>query len=253
MVNDIRIGHKPILSVSAIIATPDLSEAGRYSIVKIRQMSVGDRIKQARKEKDWTQKELGEAMGLSQPTIAELEAGKLKSWPMHAAKFVRVLGKPRSYFEPALTEHIGNTPDVPAVDPVRDYVPVEILPTYAGMGGGGTGEGASEVALLPRSLVIEELRAHPSDLLVINVRGNSMEPLFEHGDQLVIDKRDVNPIQPGPFALLYDDGYVVKNVERVPRTGRYRIFSSNSSYSPDEVEAEEVRILGRPVWYARRL
>lgn len=103
------------------------------------------------------------------------------------------------------------------------------------------------------NLVVDELRAKPTDLLVINVRGDSMEPLFRHGDQLVVDKRDQNPIQPGPFALLYDDGYVVKNVERVPRSRRYRLFSSNQTYTPDEVEADDVIILGRPVWFARRL
>lgn len=136
---------------------------------------------------------------------------------------------------------------------VMDYVSVEVLPTYAGMGGGGSGEGDTVTALLPRSLVLEELRAKPSDLLVINVRGDSMEPLFHHGDQLVIDKRDKNPVQPGPFALWFDDGYVVKNVERVRKTGRYRIFSSNPTYSPDEADPEDVTIMGRPVWYARRL
>lgn len=216
-------------------------------------MHVGDRIKAARKERGWTQAELGDAVGLKQPTVAEIEAGKLKSWPQHAAKFMRALGKPRSYFEPDIEEHIDNSPELPPSDPMRDYVRVEILPTYAGMGGGGTDEGDVEMALLPRSLVVEELRASPSDVLVINVRGDSMEPLFQHGDQLVIDKRDTNPIQPGPFALWFDDGYVVKNVERLRKTGRLRIFSSNSAYSPDEAAPDEVKIMGRPVWFARRL
>ena len=134
-----------------------------------------------------------------------------------------------------------------------DYMAVEVLPTYAGMGGGGTGEGDRATALLPRRLVEDELHAKPNELLVINVRGDSMEPLFCHGDQLVIDKRDTNPTQPGPFALWFDDGYVVKNVERIRKSGRLRIFSSNSAYSPDEADPGEVTIMGRPVWFARRL
>lgn len=136
----------------------------------------------------------------------------------------------------------------------RDYLPVEILPSYAGMGGGGTGEGDPETGLVPRRLIEDELRAKPSDFLLIDVRGDSMEPDFQHGDQILIDKRDTNPIQPGSFALWDGDGYVVKLVERVAqKTGFYRIFSSNGRYSAYEVDAEEIRIMGRPVWFARRL
>ena len=137
--------------------------------------------------------------------------------------------------------------------PVQQYVEVEVLPTFAGMGGGGTGEGDSLVAMLSRRLIQDELRGRAGDFLMIDVRGNSMEPDFCHGDQILIDKRDTNPVQPGPFALLYDDGYVVKNVER--RAGRYRIFSSNKDFSEEEVDPSDdrLRILGRPVWFGRRV
>jgi len=134
---------------------------------------------------------------------------------------------------------------------VRSYVEVEVLPTYAGMGGGGTGDDDRTVALLPRDLVEDDLRAKPGDLLVINLRGNSMEPIFFHGDQVVIDKRDKNPTQPGPFALWDGDGFVVKNVEK--RAKRLRVFSSNPIYSDAEYDPEEIEIMGRPVWFARRV
>ena len=221
------------------------------------RMGVGDRIKQARKDKGWTQRELGDAIGLAQPTIAEMEAGKLKNWPQHAPKIIRALERPRSYFEPD-EPHIGNMPDLPEVDPSIAYVSVEVLPTFAGMGGGGTGEGEAATALISRSLVENELRAKPSDLLLIDVRGDSMfDPAtgrgFMHGDQLLIDRRDTNPRQPGAFALWYDDGYVVKNVEMLRKSGKLRIFSNNPAYSPDEADPDEVTIMGRPVWFARRL
>lgn len=136
----------------------------------------------------------------------------------------------------------------------RSYLPVPVLPSYAGMGGGGTGEGDLETALLPRSLIEDELRAKPSDLLLIDVRGDSMAPDFLHGDQILIDRRDRDPRQPGPFALFDGDGYVVKLVERVPgKRGWYRVFSANARYSEYEIEEGEQTIMGRPVWFARRL
>lgn len=144
----------------------------------------------------------------------------------------------------------GETGEVPT-SRVRSYVEIEVLPTFAGMGGGGTGDDDRAVALLPRDLVEDDLRAKPADLLVINVRGNSMEPIFLHGDQIVIDKRDKSPSQPGPFALWDGDGYVLKNVER--RAKRLRVFSSNSAYSDADYDPDEVEIMGRPVWFARRM
>lgn len=137
-------------------------------------------------------------------------------------------------------------------DLLGDYVQVEVLPTYAGMGGGGTGDGDRKMALLPRSLVEDELGAKPSDLIVVPVRGDSMVPDFYQGDQVLADKRDRNPAQAGPFALWDGDAYVLKNVERIPRSGRLRVFSTNSRYREHEFDPNEVTIVGRPVWFARR-
>ena len=136
----------------------------------------------------------------------------------------------------------------------RDYLAVDVLPSFAGMGGGGTGEGDLATALISRSLIEDELRARPSDLLLIDVRGDSMEPDFKHGDQILIDRRDRDPRQPGPFALFDGDGYVIKLVERVHgKRGFYRVFSANSRYNEYEIEEDEHTIMGRPVWFARRL
>lgn len=134
------------------------------------------------------------------------------------------------------------------------YVQVLVLPSYAGAGGGGTGEGDRVLAKLPRRLIEDELRGRAADFELIDVRGDSMEPDFQHGDQILIDKRDRDPRQPGPFVVWDEDGYVVKLVERVPqKRGWYRIFSANPRYSAYEIEETESTIMGRPVWFARRL
>lgn len=136
----------------------------------------------------------------------------------------------------------------------RSYLSVDVLPSFAGMGGGGTGEGDLETALLPRALIEDDLRAKPKDLLLIDVRGDSMEPDFKNGDQILIDRRDRDPRQPGSFALFDGDGYVVKLVERVPgKRGYYRVFSANPRYTEYEIEESDNTIMGRTVWFARRL
>lgn len=196
---------------------------------------------------DITQTEFAEMIGLTQDKVSKSLGGK-RQWKAAEVALIEAAF--------AKVEKNGGLvrPDLPNVEGGRDYLAVEVLPSYAGMGGGGTGDGDREQALVPRALVEDELRAKPTDLLLIEARGDSMMPDFMHGDQILIDKRDKNPVQPGAFALWDGDGYVVKLVERVPRErGRYRIFSANERFSAYEVEEDEITIMGRPVWFGRRL
>lgn len=197
---------------------------------------------------DLKQRDLAAALDLSENKLSKVRAGERR---MTAGEVDRA----REWLDEA--ERRGGfteQADLPVPPADRDYLPVEVLPSFAGMGGGGTGEGDLESALLPRRLIEDELHARPADLLMLEARGQSMEPDFLHGDQILIDKRDKNPVQPGAFALWDGDGFVVKLVERVPRQlGRYRIFSANDRYSAYEVEADEITIMGRPVWFGRRL
>ena len=215
-------------------------------------------VKREREKRNWSTNDLadraraiaaeeGDQIKLAQQLISAFEQpGRAKrppSWLRYVA---------RAFEEDA--EGTVRLPDKVEVGGMLEFVGVDALPSYAGMGGGGSGEGDLEMVPLPRRLIVDQLRGQPSDFLLLDVRGDSMEPDFHHGDQILIDKRDRDPRQPGAFALWDDDGYVVKLVERVPqKNGWYRIFSSNPRYSSYEIEATETNIMGRPVWFARQL
>lgn len=215
----------------------------------------GAALRDSRKKRGWSQGELAdrarafahaddENIKLSQQLVAQFESGQTKSIP----RWLKYAKKALEAADPT------PTPDLPQVDGQLSYLPVELMPTFGGMGGGGTGEGEAATALLPRALLEDQLRGQPRDFMLIEVRGDSMVPEFLHGDQILVDRRDVNPRQPGPFALFDGDGVVIKLVERIPgRREWFRVFSANARYSEYEVQEEEVRILGRTVWFARRL
>lgn len=197
------------------------------------------------------QKDLALALGIEDNKVSKAKAGErqLKAGEvLRAREWLATIEANRAA---GIREQ---EPDLPDEAHDAAYVNINVLPSFAGMGGGGTGEGDRVLAKLPRRLIEEELRGQPSDFELIDVRGDSMEPDFQHGDQILIDRRDRDPRQPGPFALWDEDGYVLKLVERVPgRRGWYRIFSANPRYSDYEVEETEATIRGRPVWFARRL
>lgn len=212
---------------------------------KVARMESPEDIKAALLRLRIPHEEIGAAIGRDR-TVATKIFGKA-SRQIKAHEIAPLLELINKYERDA-----GEHAHIPATT-VPTYVEVEVLPTYAGMGGGGSGEGDRATALLPRSLVEDQLRAKAADLLLIDVRGDSMEPTFQQGDQVLVDRRDRNPRQPGPFALWFDDGYVLKNVEIIRKTGKMRIFSNNAAYSDDEADPEEVTVMGRPVWFARSL
>ena len=202
-------------------------------------------IRKRMAERNLRQIDVAEALGIEQDKVSKSLAGVRQWRGDELVKLIALLGDHDNS-----VEH----PDTPPAGREGAYVDIPVLPSYAGMGGGGTGDGEQGVAKLPRELIEQQLRGRPSDFELIDVRGDSMAPDFLHGDQILIDRRDRDPRQPGAFALWDDDGYVVKLVERVPgKRGWYRIFSANPRYSEYEIEETEATIRGRPVWFARRL
>ena len=103
--------------------------------------------------------------------------------------------------------------------------------------------------------LLRELRAQPRDLRAIEVEGQSMEPLLQNGDQVLVDTRKISVVEPGLFVLFDGDGIVCKWVERAhdsaPR--KLRLKSENPRFDSYDVVAERAQIIGRVVWFARRL
>lgn len=147
------------------------------------------------------------------------------------------------------------------LDPILDLqgdtsngVLIERLPTFAGAGGGGTGEEERQLVVFSRD-IINEIGAKPEDLLLIEIEGDSLAPEYLSGDKMLANKRKVSLAQPGAFCLWDGDGYVVKYLEKVPGSDppRVRVISGNPRYSTFERLIDEITIMGRIEWFARRV
>lgn len=116
-------------------------------------------------------------------------------------------------------------------------------------------EETKEVWYFPAPLVRHEFRARPSDLRVITIDGDSMEPLLGSGDRIMVDTSQRVPVPPGIFVIWDGLGLVAKRVEHEPNSEPPKVIikSVNSDYETYERHAEEVHVVGRVVWAARRL
>ena len=97
-------------------------------------------------------------------------------------------------------------------------------------------------------------KGRPNDMVLMDVSGDSMEPILMDRDTVLIDQSQNAIISGGMFAVGVDQEVFVKYLDKVP--GKLVLRSRNERYSPIEVDmndhlSESVRIIGRIVWSCR--
>ena len=97
-------------------------------------------------------------------------------------------------------------------------------------------------------------KGHPSQMVLMDVAGDSMEPDVWNGDTVLIDESQREIIAGAMFAVGIEQEVYVKYLHRIP--GKLVLRSKNPEYDPIEVEMNgdlvgTVRIIGRVVWSCR--
>ena len=145
--------------------------------------------------------------------------------------------------------------------------PAEVLEGYASIpffedvraaagGGGIVGNEASTSLLFNEEWVRTELDARLSDLRLVRVSGESMEPLLRAGDMILVDCSVTRPKFEGIYVLRLDGMLLVKRVQGLPG-GVIQVSSDNPAYRPftlkfAEMEGTDFAIIGRVVWFGRK-
>jgi transcriptional regulator with XRE-family HTH domain len=128
---------------------------------------------------------------------------------------------------------------------------IEELDVRASAGDGLTGENEKVVAewRVPSEVVRFYSTAPASELRIITVLGDSMEPTLQPGQRVVVDTGDKTPSPPGIFVVWDGLGLVVKRVQVLAHSEptRVRITSDNPKYEPYERTLAEAYIQGRVI------
>jgi phage repressor protein C with HTH and peptisase S24 domain len=235
-------------------------------------MSIGSRIKQARKHSGLTQAQLASKTGLNQSTISDLEVGK-----SHGSSFVAsmaaALGVDPLWLESGkgqmLQSVVISTPEddhLTSGSPfLRDQIPVKIreesslvqvklvkLKLQAGYTGFQTQVEPEDDSFqgIPLS-VVDELHLNVASLLAVRIRGQSMEPMIFEGDIVVLDTSDRKPVSRECFAVNWDGEACVKML--VKRNVEWYLHSVNPDFPPVNVRSGQCDIIGRVVYQPGRI
>lgn len=190
--------------------------------------------------------ERGDPFKLSQQNLSKFEKGENKRMPSWARHITPA-------FE-AFDERSDEDPHLRMTD-TDSVVSIRKLPNFVGMGGGGSDDGEPGVVAFSRDLIERELRAPAEHLFAMVTEGNSMEPDFRGGDQILVDTRRKSLSQPGAFCLWDGDGHVIKYLEKVPGSdpATVRVVSANFTYAAHERLVDEINVVGRVIWFGRRV
>ena len=93
-----------------------------------------------------------------------------------------------------------------------------------------------------------------SDMVLMDIIGNSMEPELKEGDTVLIDQSQKAILSGAIYAVGLADTIVVKRLEKRPK--ELVLFSENSRYPMMSFRGEEmnsVRIIGKVIWICREL
>ncbi len=138
--------------------------------------------------------------------------------------------------------------------PMREsiYVNVPRLDVGASAGPGAlpTGEDAFDAFRFSHRWLAEQ-GLEGAQLSAITVEGDSMEPLLNNGDEILVD-RSPQPFRDGVHVVRLDDALLVKRVANTGG-GRLALLSQNMAYPPIDVAAQDVEIIGRVVWKGGRI
>lgn len=256
---------------------------------EVSTMELKDRIKQARKLAKLTQKDLADQIGITQPSLSELETGKSQS-TSYIASIARACGVDPFWLEtgsnkmtsdnlahqvredkavyrihhnereetnPALLTH----PEMLAISTWDDTTPLSEDETEvpflrevelaAGSGKYAIEESYTGTKLRFGKSTLRNRGIDPSNIVCVTVKGNSMEPVILDGATVGVDTANTTIVDGKIYAVAIEGELLrVKLLYRLAN-GQIRIRSYNRDEYEDEIyDKEDIKVIGRVFWYS---
>ncbi|EMK1793345.1 helix-turn-helix transcriptional regulator [Klebsiella variicola] len=205
--------------------------------------TLAERLREARKAADMTQKALGEAVGVSQAAIQKIETGRAAQTTklLDIANALRVRPEWLSSGTGAMSADRESDKNPSRTN--KDVFRVDILDLAVSAGPGIVNQEFVEI-LHSVEYAAAEAR-HMFDgrkaesIRIINVRGDSMSGTIEPGDLLFVDISVKSFDGDGIYAFLYDDTAHVKRLQKMK--DKLLVISDNKSYAAwDPIEKDEM-------------
>lgn len=135
----------------------------------------------------------------------------------------------------------------------EDFILVPVMSGEISAGGGLIPDETIELRLAFRRDWIKR-HGDPSNMSLIRVKGDSMEPTFYSGDLVLVDhsKNYLDP-QGGVYAISIDNHIMIKRLQILYPERKIKVISDNPKYESFIVNPDELIINGKVIWFAREI
>lgn len=208
-----------------------------------------ENLKILRNEKNITQQQLADALGLSRSTIGMYEKGEREP-DFETSEAIA------DYFNVRLDDLVGRkninsllNPTI-ATDTISFPVIGEIAAGYDHF---AVEDWSGETIDIPISYLGGRSQ---KEFFVLSVKGDSMYPLYMDGDKVLILRQSTLNYSGEIGAIVYDDCATLKKVEYVKGEDWLKMIPINPQYPPKKIEGvdlEECRVLGIPKMLIREI
>lgn len=233
--------------------------------------TLGSRVRERREALGFSQKKLGEKVGLAQTSIDSIEKrGDVE--PRRIERFAEVLGVSIKWLRDGKEEN-SLLPGIPVSDLQPDDAPIrQTFPPQGSVGdtrerlskiveidarGGAEkrtpeGEMAYESVaswMLPEGFAEHELHIQPEQTIIVENVGDVMVPTLLPGDRVFVDTYDKDLFVDGLFAINRGGRVVIRRLEVVPGSTpeHVKLKADNQHHSSYTMLRSDIYVLGRVV------
>ena len=222
---------------------------------------IKDRLREARRNKGLSQAGLSKLLGVSQASIAAIEAGRNKR-PTNLVSIAKALDVSPYWLETGKKdkEIVSNATPLGKIEEWDNDTPLSEddceAPLYKEIklsAGNGFADDIEDYNGYKLRFSRNTLRKHgisPENVVCVMADGDSMEPVFPSGATLGIDTGSKN-IRDGQIYAINHGGLLrTKILHKLPEN-KVRIRSYNQSEYPDEeASLDDLSVIGRVFWWS---
>lgn len=173
-------------------------------------MTIGDRIKEARKLRGMSRPQLAEAANIKYPTLAGIENND-QAGTTQLPQIADALGVSIRWLQTGKGQKDAG--DAGASDD-GDWSDIRGYAQAIGLGGGPEAQEYAETHKLKfRADSLARKRLRPNALAVMYGRGDSMEPRIHSGDAVLFDTSDTRPRDGQLYVVMVDGGGAAKEYQ----------------------------------------
>lgn len=199
-------------------------------------MAISKNIKRLRMDRDWTQEQLAEKVGVTRSTVTQWETGWSKPRMGAVEKLAAVFGVSTSDMVNDQSD-ISNFVDVPLYGSIAAGTPIEMH------------------AVDSSHPVPTKVREKYPDSFLLKVEGDSMNRVLPNGCYALVDPRQTADCNGAPYAVCVN-GYdaTIKRVRKL-NNGFELVPDSNDptyekkTYNYNEPDTDTITVIGRVVYY----